>query len=157
MKRTISYSVLILAILISLPFWMIFTVSAIPQIFNTLFLSPQEQFGVFAFLQVFDYTITVVGVLINNVVPIVGILVSTYFLIVSLRNKDLYSLKLAHHAMWLKSVITIFGVLIASLMTGADAAMLLFGNPMSLGFFVLAPALSLVGLLITPKTKEREQ
>jgi hypothetical protein len=155
MKRTISYALLILAIVISLPVWIIVTMGAIPQIFSTLFVSPQEQFGPFAVLQVFDYTINVLVVLATLVVPVAGIPVATYFLIISLRRKDLASLTIGHHVMWIKSAITVLALLIVGLITGQDAAPGILGNILSSAFFVLAPVLSLIGLLATPTAREQ--
>jgi len=155
MKKSISYALLILAIVISLPVWIVVTLGAIPQILNTLFLSPQEQFGPFAFIQVFDYTINVLVVLATLVVPVVGVPVASYFLIISLRRKDLPSLTLGHHVMWIKSAITVLALLIVGFFTGQDAAPSILGNILSVAFFVLAPVLSLVGLLATPAVSEQ--
>ena len=155
MKKTVSYALLILAIVISLPAWIIVTMGAIPQIFGTLFVSPQEQFGPFAILQVFDYTINVLVVLATLVVPVAGIPVATYFLIVSLRKKDLASLKLGHHVMWIKSAITVVALLIVGFITRQDAALSIVGNILSSSFFVLAPVLSLIGLIVNPTASDQ--
>ena len=155
MRKFSSYTLLILAIIISLPVWIIVSLGAIPQIFSTLFVSPQEQFGPFAFIQVFDYTINVIVVISTLVVPIIGIPVSAYFLVVSLRRKDLQQLRLGHHAMWLKSAIAILALLAVGFVTGEDAAPSITGNPLSIAFFIFAPVLSLVGLLVTPTSREQ--
>jgi hypothetical protein len=157
MKKASSYTLLVLAIVISLPVWVIASIGAVPIILNTLFVSPQEQFGAFAFLQVFDYTINVVTVLATIVVPVIGIPTSIYFLVASLRKKDLRLLTLGHHAMWLKSAVAVLGLLVISLITGQDAVPSIFGNPLSLAFWVLAPILSLVGLLFIPRTRNESK
>jgi hypothetical protein len=153
MKKFTSYTLLILGILVSLPAWIVLTITGIPQVFTTLFTSPLEQFGIFSFVYVFDYTINLVSVLATLVVAMVGIPVAVYFLIVSLKSKSSQSLRTGHHVMWVKSAIPAVALLIISPLTGQDASLALVGNPLSAGFFIISPILALVGLLLTPVAK----
>lgn len=132
--------------LLTLPWFIFIGIFTIPGIFSALFTIPPG-YGVVS-PQVLDQTINVLLVVAIQVVPLLGITYAGWNLFKPSSIKSIETNILVSHALWIKSVLPLLGLIIAQWMYGQDFLTPLFAQPVQDLFYLASPVFAALALLL---------